>query len=129
MAKIQQTHKQKSGLVGPKLLLTWIVSVVIFLLMLSSVLSLFAKHRKIKEQIKELKEEEVVLRDKKANLALTNEYIDTPEGQEYIFRDKYRMIKPGEGMIVVTKKEEDPILEKKPAFKRFWDSLKKGLGF
>lgn len=128
MVKIQQPNRQRVRLVGPKLLLTWVISVVIFLLMLSSVLSLFSKHRKIKEQIKELKEEEIILRDKKTNLALTNEYINTPEGQEYIFRDKYRMLKPGEGMIVVTKKEEEPVLPKKPVFKRFWDSIKKGLG-
>ncbi|MBP6857807.1 MAG: hypothetical protein KBC11_01285 [Candidatus Pacebacteria bacterium] len=130
MPEIQPSKKtDKSRLIGPKLILKWIVSVVIFALILSSVIGLFSKHKKIREQIKELKEEEVSLKQKKQTLSEVNEYIETPEGQEYIFRDKYRLVKPGEGIIVVTKKEEaEPLPTKKPALRRFWDSIKRGLG-
>lgn len=127
---MEKTQHSKTKRSGPRLVLLWIVSVFIFLLILSSVIGLFVKYKKIRLRIKELKSDEILLKKKKDNLDKTNEYIVTPDGQEQIFRDKYRMVKPGEGIIVITNKEdseEAPV--KKPALKRFWDSIKRGLGF
>ena len=79
--------------------------------------------------IRELKEEQVHLEEKKASLTATNEFIGTPEGKEQIYRDKYRVVKPGEGSIVITQEPQPQSAEqKRPALRRFWDSLLSGLG-
>ena len=127
MPKIQLTKKDRK-ISGPKLILIWIVFLIIFLMMLSSVFNLFIKYKKIKSHIKELKQEELILKEKKEKLIDSNNYIETPEGQEQIFREKYRVVKPGEGLIIITKDEKPIIDTKKPILKRFWDSIKQGLG-
>lgn len=84
----------------------------------------------MRKHIANLKQEQTSLENKKNTVTTMNDYIDTPEGQERVFRDKYRLVKPGEGMIVVTNDEPstEPIVNKKPAIKRFWDSIIEGLG-
>ena len=129
MAKTQSESSRKSRSIGPKAILVWIVAVMLFLLMLSSVVGLFIKYRAMRTHITELKQEQVALEEKKISLSGTNEYLQTPEGKEQIFRDKYRLVKPGEGIIVITK--DSPTAEPvstKPSFTRFWNSIMRGLG-
>ncbi len=119
----------KKSSLSARAILTAIVAVVLFLLMLSSVVNLFLKYRAMRVHIRELKEEQVHLEEKKASLTATNEFIGTPEGKEQIYRDKYRVVKPGEGIIVITQEPQPQSAEqKRPALRRFWDSLLSGLG-
>lgn len=125
MAKMQSTTK-----ISARGILMGIVSIVVFALLLSSVAQLLSKYIAIRKHIYTLKQEQSALELKKDKISSMNDYINTPEGQERIFRDKYRLVKPGEGMIVVTNEEASSEAEtyKKPAIKRFWDSILRGLG-
>jgi cell division protein FtsB len=129
MNKVQPKQNNESRSIGARRILIWIVSVAIFIVLLSSVIELFIKYKGIRRHIKELKSDRISLEQKKNDLVETNEFIKTPEGQERIFRDKYRLVKPGEGIIIITEpvKTED-LAPKKPVFRRFWDSIRSGLG-
>lgn len=122
----QQTKKI---IKNPKILVLSIVSIFIFFILLSSVVELWKKHRAINRHIKDLKTEEAELMQKKDSVTSMNENISTDEGKERIFRDTYRLIKPGEGIIVITNNEKiDATEAKKPAIRRFWDAILRGLG-
>ncbi len=126
MTKTQSDNRKRP--ISAKSILMAIVAILLFSLLLSSVLGLMNKYFAMRKHIKGLKQEQSALQEKKVAVTDMNNYIDTPEGQERIFRDKYRLLKQGEGLIVVTNEEVLPENTKKPAIKRFWDSLKSGLG-
>jgi cell division protein FtsB len=129
MIKTQSTtHRPRT--VSPKALLLGIVALVLFSLLLSSVLELTGKYRTIRGHITELKEEQVTLKQKEHTVTSMNTYINTPEGQEQIFRDKYRMIKPGEGIIVVTEESDTPTVDmnRKGKAAHIWQVIMQGLG-
>ena len=129
MLKRQSTHNTTSRAIGAKTILAAVVSLFIFLLLLSSVVNLFTKYRSIRGHIKELKLEQAQLQQKKESVTAMNAYIATPEGKEEVFRDKYRLVKPGEGMVVITTDQDSPEpAERKPAIVRFWDTIMRGLG-
>ncbi len=125
-----QTQFQSSRrTLSPRRILALLIALAVCALLLSSVFELYKKHRAIRLRIDELAEDKKDLEGKYSSAVATNERIATPEGKEYILRDKYRMVKPGEGLIVVTSETavvpEEP---RKPALRRFWDSLLRGLG-
>lgn len=129
MLKRQSSHTHTSEHVSAKSILVAIVALFIFLLLLSSVFGLFTKYRSIRAHIKELKLEQIHLQEKKESVTSMNEYINTQEGKEEVFRDKYRLVKPGEGMIVVTTDTPPPPpVDTKPGIVRFWDGILRGLG-
>jgi cell division protein FtsB len=105
------------------------VAFALFALLLSSVINLFSKYRTIRLHIKELKVQEEQLKQKKSSVTAMNEYINTPEGKEEIFRDKYRVVKPGEGVIIITNEVKDSASPTpRPAIVRFWQDILHGLG-
>lgn len=123
-----QNNKQKS--ISAKSVLIAVIAILIFSMLLSSVVNLMGKYIAMRGHISSLKQEQLELQNKKTTVSEMNSDINTLEGQERIFRDKYRLIKPGEGMIVIT--DEDPSTkgtsDKKSKIRRFWDSIVKGLG-
>lgn len=129
MANTQSSKPSTKRSLSARAILVAIIALGLFLLMLSSVVNLFIKYRAMRAHIRELKEEQVHLQEKKVSLTTTNEFIGTPSGKEEIFRDKYRLVKPGEGIIVIIQEPERlRVEERKPALRRFWDSLLAGLG-
>lgn len=130
MTKIQPTHNRKPKPISAKLILTGAVAVLLFSLLLSSVIGLMGKYTAMRKHISALKEEQSSLKEKQDSVTKMNDYINTPEGKEYIFRDKYRVVKPGEQMIVITKEPEKDTesSSKTPPLKRFWNSILSGLG-
>lgn len=128
MAKTQFSASRRT--LSPRRILGLLIAIAVFALLLSSVIELYKKHRAIRLRIDELTEDKKALEEKYQSAVATNERITTQEGKEYILRDKYRMVKPGEGLIVVTSDTAVPSeQEDTPAFRRFWDSLLRGLGF
>ena len=130
MLKRQSSQSRIPKTVGAKSILGVLVALFIFLLLLSSVIHLFTKYTSIRAHIKELTLEQEQLKQKKESVSTMNSYIATPEGKEEVFRDKYRLVKPGEGMIVITtdaKEEVAPV--QKPGIIRVWNSIIRGLGF
>lgn len=115
--------------ISPRRILALGIALVVLAILLSSVVELYRKHRAIRAHISELAKDKAMLEGKYQAAVALNERIETQEGKEYILRDKYRMVKPGEGLIVVT--NDDAVSEeevRKPAFRRFWDSILRGLG-
>lgn len=113
---------------SPRRILGLVIALGVLALLISSVGSLYKKHRFIRAHINELKKDQEILVQKYQTVSDLNQRIETDEGKEYILRDKYRMIRPGEGLIVVA---DEPIVvsnEKKPIFRRFWDSILRGIG-
>jgi basic membrane lipoprotein Med (substrate-binding protein (PBP1-ABC) superfamily) len=124
-----KTVKTSHNISAKRIILVFI-SIVLFALLLSSVIDLTKKYIAIRKHIDILKQEKSNLVTKKDGINKQNNYIDTPEGQEYIIRDKYRLVKPGEGMIIVTSSNQETPIDtlEKNKIKRFWQSIIKGLG-
>ncbi|MEK7228396.1 MAG: hypothetical protein AAB681_03520 [Patescibacteria group bacterium] len=126
---LRKQHVTTKKTLSSRAILTAIVSFLVLFLVLSSVVGLWKKYRSIRAHIKELKEQELALSEKKALVTSTNEYLGTPEGEEEVFRDSYRLVRPGEGIVIITKDgQEEPPPAKGPAILQFWNSIIRGLG-
>ncbi len=122
-------HIKKNRNYSPKTILLFIVALLVFFMILSSVVDLTKKYLSIRRHISELKKEEVELKLKKENLINSNLFLETPEGKEKVFRDSYRLVKEGEGIIVINKDSiPDDNAVKRVGIKRFWDSILRALG-
>ncbi len=127
MPKTQLSQRQNHT--SPKRALGAIVALVVVFLLLTSVIGLAEKYHAIRGRVKDLKVEETTLAAKQEELRETNRYIESPEGRERELRAKYNVIKPGEGMVVITEPSE-PATDARPSTRvgRWWESLMKGLG-
>lgn len=125
-----QLNQNKHQKVSPKRVLGALVALVVFFLLLTSVIGLAEKHFAIKARIRELDAEQANLEAKKANLETMTNRLETPDGQEYVLREKYNLVRPGEQMIIVTKQDKvaGPEENQRPRVLRWWDSLLHGLG-
>jgi cell division protein FtsB len=127
MQRKQHTINNKKRF-GSRAILAALVGFSVFFLLLSSVIGLWEKYMAIRAHIKELKQQEVILKQKKDKVTDMNKYLETTEGKEEIFRDTYRLVKPGEGIVVITSDDKESVVSKKPAILRFWDTIMRGLG-
>ncbi|HRH25128.1 MAG TPA: hypothetical protein PLQ20_02210 [Candidatus Paceibacterota bacterium] len=121
-------HPNKHSSYSTKTILLFVVAIFVFFMILSSVIQLTKKYLSIRNHISELKKEELELKQKKENLVSSNLFLETPEGKEKVFRDSYRLIKKGEGIVVITKdpnSNSEP--EKMGTIRRFWDSILRAL--
>ena len=92
-------------------------------------LDLWKKYRAIRSHINELKQQEAALKEKKATVTTTNKHLETEEGKEEVFRNTYRLVKPGEGIILITKdSDKEEAISKGARFQKFWDNIMRGLG-
>lgn len=105
---------------------------VVFLLAMLLVLTISAvklakKQIGINKTINQLQNEKNELLDKQENLKASLSYLDTEDGKERAFREKYQLVKPGERLIVITNQEND-VLEKEnekgSIFKSFVNIIK-----
>ena len=121
-------HQNKHRSYSTKTILLFVVAIFVFFMILSSVIQLTKKYISIRNHISELKKEEIELRQKKESLAKSNLFLETPEGKEKVFRDSYRLIKKGEGIVVITKEpSSNSETGKISTIKRFWDSILRAL--
>ncbi len=127
MAKTQFTEKKQR--LSYKRLLGALIALVLAFLLLTSVVSVASKYFAIKRHIKELNQEQATLAAKHESLEKKNAYLATPAGQEQALRDKYNVVKPGEGMIVIVPPDVSREPEDKPsAVSRWWSAIIAGLG-
>jgi hypothetical protein len=123
-----QLRKQRSK-TSPKRVLAALVAVAVASILLASVVGLTEKYIAIRKRVRDLKEEQKTLATKQEDLQKRNAYIETKEGEERELRERYNVVKPGEGMIVIT---NPPEAEKKdgPTTRvgKWWDALLRGLG-
>ncbi|MBP9701304.1 MAG: hypothetical protein KBD54_02825 [Candidatus Pacebacteria bacterium] len=128
MAKTQFNEKKQS--LSYRRLFGAMLALLFFFILLTSVISVAGKYFRIKAHIKELNQEKAILSAKHEALLKTNAYLATPEGQEQALRDKYNVVKPGEGMIVIVPAQDPEVPARRPSVVvRWWNSIIHGLGF
>lgn len=127
MPKSQLEKRQQRA--SPRRILGALVAVTVVFLLAASVISLAEKYSAIRRRVNTLKEEQALLLEKKTLLEESNRYIKTKEGQERELRTKYNVIKPGEGVVMVTSPASHSS-EDGPNTKigKWWDNLLRGLG-
>jgi cell division protein FtsB len=126
-----QDKKENKSRISPKRLILLIISIVLFSFLLSSVFGLFNKYLEMRDHISSLKNQEAELLAKKELTSMSDSGLDTDFGKEQIFREKYRMTKPGEGLIIITKQKEIPTTEAKREtwLALFWKSISSRFGW
>ncbi len=127
MSKTQFTPKKQSS-VSPKRVLQALLALGVAVWLLSSVIGLVGKYALIHRKVRELKEEKTATLEKKDELEEMNRFIDSDEGQERILRTKYNVVKPGEGVVLITDAVPIEVPEHKSTIGRWWESLLRGLG-
>lgn len=127
MAKTQFTPPKQRF--SHRRILGALVALTVTFLLLTSVVNIAGKYFAIRRHIKELSQEQLELKKKQATLAATNTYIATPEGQEQVLREKYGVVRPGEGMIVVAAEPITTEQTSRPSIVvRWWRGIIRGLG-
>lgn len=122
MLKTQFKSKRKK--VSPKQLLLTSAALIAALVMLASIISVAKKYFEVKRYITELNTEQSTLKQKYQNLVKNNDYLATPDGEEQVLRDKYNMVRPGEGLIIITDSSSNEIpVEKTSRLTKWWQSL------
>ncbi len=123
MQRFQQSEPKKKKL--PTSVLLFFL-VIVFLILLSSVIQLTRKQMRIQSAIRQLKSQRESLVEKQGTLTATVGYLQTTEGKEQALRDKYRLVKPGEGLVVITDPKSESGTEKDQRngfFRRFFRAV------
>lgn len=126
MSKTQFTERRQKF--TPKRLLASMASIFVAFILLTSTINVAQKYFGIKKNIKDLNNEYSDLKQKSNDLIETNSYMVTAEGEEEALREKYNIVKPGEGMVVVSSLPEVESKNQKSAVSRIWESILRGLG-
>ena len=116
--------------ISPRRVLSGIIALVVFFILITSVISVAGKYITMRGHIRDLKEQKQELQTKAMDLDAQNAYMDTEEGKEQALRDKYNVVKPGEGIVIVTTEEqpsEKTVSEK--GISHVWHAILRGLGF
>ncbi len=125
---MQKKQTPSSQQLSAKRLLGALVALVVAFLLLISVINVAQKYFSIKTHNKDLQNEKLDLERKQMALKSTNDYLDTPEGREQALRDKFNVVKPGEGIVIVTPVEVSQVPAPKSKVLRWWDAVLRGLG-
>lgn len=126
-------QKKQSGqhISGRRVVILIAVSILFFIL-LSSVINLGKKYSAIQGKLHELSKEEGEVTDKQAALKEKNDFLMTPDGEERILREKYDVVRPGEGVIIVTEPDTSTMATNEKSgswIGNFWRAIVHGLGF
>lgn len=112
-----------------KRLLRALVAVIVVFLLLVSVINVAQKYFTIRAHNRDLIAQKNELQEKQLALKTTNEYLDSPAGKEQALRDKFNVVKPGEGIVIVTTADTDTLDgTDRSAVSRWWDAVLRGLG-
>ncbi len=126
MAKTQFTEKHHH--VSPRRLLGLVVALIVLFLLLTSVINIMQKYFTTRRHIRELTEERQELQQKQKALAKTNAYLATPDGTEQALREKYNVVKPGEGIVLIVDAEATKTPPETSRVTRWWHAILEGLG-
>lgn len=113
--------KQTQPSVIKKIILLFVGIIVLFITT-SSFISMVGKYRSSLKELDQKKREFSVLEEKKKDALSLYATLETEEGKELYIREKYRVVKPGEELIILSDSEQAPFLEK--SRKTLWDRIK-----
>ena len=119
----QLTNKKKSWFQTP-----WVAVILIALIVLAaiSVVHAFTKERIAMKLLNDQKSELSQLNAKQSDLSQKINDFSTPRGLEGQVRDQYRVVKPGEQLVIVVDNGTPLAPPPKPTF---WQNLMRFLGF
>lgn len=98
-----------------------VLTVIVLVLLYNSV-SLFLKREKVWKKVGALEKEKKTLVEQKKYIDGKNQSINDGIGRETILRDKFNVVKPGEGVIVLTEEKEITLQEEET--QGFWAKLR-----
>ena len=89
---------------------TMIVLAIMCMLLLRSIMSLYAKYQKVHTLQEESKKEEEKIHEKVIAMQVKNEALQTTRGKEEYIRKTYPVIESGEHVIVVVEATSSPVV-------------------
>jgi hypothetical protein len=124
-------RRRQPQAVSGRRIIFFLISGIIFFILLSSVINLGHKYIAIRGKLSELKKEQLDIERKQLALDEQNQFLSTKEGQERLLREKYNLVKPGEGVIVVTEPQSGDMNDKdrRSIIGNIWHSILRALGF
>jgi ubiquinone/menaquinone biosynthesis C-methylase UbiE len=101
---------QKKQIYSPiKTILFLFFGIIVLFITASSFISMVGKYASSRRELVLKKQEYIKLEKKKAeSLALYNS-LETQEGRELYIREKYRVVKPGEELIILSERDEESL--------------------
>lgn len=112
--------KQTTSIIKTALFL--FIGIVVLFITASSFISMIGKYSSSRRVLMQKKQEYTELEIKKAqSLALYNSF-ETQEGRELYIREKYRVVKPGEELIILSELETDN--STLPQKRTLWQKIK-----
>lgn len=123
-----QLHNKKKQTLSPRRILAATVALIVAGIMLMSTLHVVQKYIAARKRIRDLSDEQKTLSSKQSTLASMNAYLATPEGTEETLREKYNVVKPGEGVIVITDTDTTTSEQPRSRVARWWRDIMEGLG-
>ena len=102
-----------------------VVMLLILVLLVRGVFSVYAKERESQGEIDRILTQKSELEKRHSNIAEQSDALKSEAGVESEIRNKFDVIKQGEGVIVIVDKQM-PIIEEdnRGVLKKFWDSVK-----
>lgn len=88
--------------------LSLIVLFLIFMIFAYNMVGLFIKERETAKTKALILDKMNTLQEREKSLSLSIDQLKTEKGSEILIRDKYQVVKPGEKMLVIVDKEEEP---------------------
>jgi cell division protein FtsB len=98
------------------------VGVVVLFITASSFISMVGKYTSSRRELNQKKQEYVELEEKKAESRALYNSFETQEGRELYIREKYRVVKPGEELIILSDSETNDSTV--PQKRTLWQKIK-----
>lgn len=99
-----------------------LLGIIVLFVTASSFISMIVKYSASRRELSQKKEEFELLQNKKQEAIELYNSLETQEGRELYIREKYRVVKPGEELIILSDPTEETgdVLKKKT----FWQKIK-----
>ncbi|MEI6022690.1 MAG: hypothetical protein WCQ32_02530 [bacterium] len=114
---------QKESYLSWKSFIKIFVLLVLFFVLSNSVFSLGKKYLGLRKSINTAKQQQALLDSKKGKLEEETRFLQTPLGQEMELREKYHLVKPDEGMVIIGTPAPEPAPAPRSKIQRFWDMV------
>ena len=102
-----------------------LVMTLILLLLIKGVFSVYSKEQESQSEINRIQSQKAELQKRYENITEQSDALKSDTGVESEIRNKFDVVKQGEGVIVIVDKEVPVIQEdNRSVLKKFWDSVK-----